>query len=92
MFLSARNSRLGPLATSSSPSSYSQGTSSVTPPPTVLLTAADAAQVNLVSTFLDLLDKAIEEQTGNSTQSSELDADKKKKNGDVVVSEGEICK
>ena len=90
--------RYGPLATSNnSPIVYRQGGTSVDPPPSSLgastpILQETAKQVDVLVTFLDLFEKAVDEQQGAADEETNADGTRKKKDTEAIVTEGEVCK
>ena len=86
----------GPLATTSTPASY-VANGVVVPPPPGSLGASEpikeeiAKQVDLVVTFLDLFEKAVDAQQTDSAD-FKPDGSKKKKEETAIVTEGEVCR
>lgn len=76
----------GPLATTNgSPISYLANGNPVSPPPTELVAAVPTPPVDQIVVFLDLFERAL-----NQNQSD--DDDKDKKDADAIVTEGEVCR
>jgi len=82
----------GPFATSNnSPVRYSAGGVGVTAPPTELFSGTPAAQTDVLVTFLDLFEAAVQKQQAGALDTNP-DGSKKKKSDDAIVTEGEICR
>ena len=86
----------GPFATSNnSPISYSAGGASIDPPPTRLgasevIVQETAKQVDVIVTFLDQFQKAVDQQRAGGDETNPDGS--KKKDLEAIVTEGEVCK
>jgi hypothetical protein len=82
----------GPLATTNAPPIlYTAGGLPVPPPPTVLASSLQAPGDILV-TFLDLLQRAIDGPLGDVLETNPDGSKKKKSDDEGIVTEGELCR